>query len=81
MAVNKKTALVVDDEPDIVNIVKTMLEGEGYDVLCASDGLEVFGLLADRTSDILIIDRMTPEMNGMELTFRTPKRKSKRISQ
>ena len=81
MAVNKKTALVVDDEPDIVNIVKTMLEGEGYDVSCASDGLEVFGLLAERTPDILIIDRMTPGMNGMELTFRTPKRKSKRISQ
>lgn len=66
-AVKKKTALVVDDEQDIVSIVKTMLEGEGYEVLCASDGLEVFSLLAERTPDVLIIDRMMPGMNGMEV--------------
>ena len=63
----KKTVLVVDDEQDIVSIVKTMLEGEGYEVWCANDGLEVFGLLADRIPDILIIDRMMPGMNGMEV--------------
>lgn len=67
MALNKKIALVVDDEPDIVSIVKTMLEVEGYEVLCASDGLEVFGILADRTPDVLIIDRIMPGMNGMEV--------------
>jgi CheY-like chemotaxis protein len=67
MALNKKIALVVDDEPDIVSIVKTMLEVEGYEVLCASDGLEVFGILADRIPDVLIIDRMMPGMNGMEV--------------
>ena len=38
MALNKKIALVVDDEPDIVSIVKTMLEVEGYEVLCANAG-------------------------------------------
>ena len=69
-AVKKKTALVVDDEPDIVSIVKTMLEGEGYEVLCAGDGLEVFALLADRIPDVLIIDRMMPGMNGMEVISR-----------
>lgn len=67
MAVNKKTALVVDDEPDIVNIVKTILGGEGYDVLCAGDGLEVFPLLKERIPDVLIIDRMMPGMNGIEV--------------
>ncbi|TAJ96940.1 response regulator [bacterium] len=66
-AVKKKTALVVDDEPDIVSIVKTMLEGEGYEVLCAGDGLEVFPLLKERIPDVLIIDRMMPGMNGMEV--------------
>ena len=38
MAMKKRTALVVDDEPDIVHIVKTMLEAEGFEVLCANDG-------------------------------------------
>ena len=67
MATTKKTALVVDDEPDIVNIVKTMLEAQGYEVLCANDGIEVFGIVAERIPDILIIDRMMPGMNGLEV--------------
>lgn len=63
----KKTALVVDDEPDIVGIVKKMLEGEGFEVLCANDGLEVFALLRQRIPDVLIIDRMMPGMDGAEV--------------
>ena len=70
MPTTKKTALVVDDEPDIVNIVKTMLEGEGYEVLCANDGIEVFGIVAERIPDILIIDRIMPGMNGTEVISR-----------
>lgn len=66
----KKLLLVVDDEPDIVKILKTMLEGEGHEVMCGNDGLEVFGLLEQRTPDILIIDRMMPGMNGMEVIRR-----------
>lgn len=42
MAGTNKTALVVDDGPDIVGIVKKILEGEGFEVTGASDGLEVF---------------------------------------
>ena len=34
----KESALVVDDEPDVVYIVKTMLEAEGFEVLCANAG-------------------------------------------
>ncbi|MEK7378391.1 MAG: response regulator, partial [Candidatus Binatota bacterium] len=63
----KRSALVVDDEPDIVHIVKTMLEAEGFEVLCANDGSQVFGLVAQRIPDILIIDRMMPGMNGIEV--------------
>ncbi|MBI2988554.1 MAG: response regulator [Deltaproteobacteria bacterium] len=70
MAVTQRTALVVDDEPDIVRIVKTMLEGEGYEVWCANDGVEVFGFLDERIPDILIIDRMMPGMNGLEVIRR-----------
>ncbi|MEK7335031.1 MAG: response regulator, partial [Candidatus Binatota bacterium] len=67
MAMKKRSALVVDDEPDIVHIVKTMLETEGFEVLCANDGSQVFDLVAERIPDILIIDRMMPGMNGIEV--------------
>lgn len=66
----KRTALVVDDEPDIVGILKKMLEAEGYEVLCGNDGLEVFDLLKQRRPDILIIDRIMPGMGGMEVIAR-----------
>lgn len=70
MAGTTKTALVVDDEPDIVGIVKKILEAEGFEVLCANDGLEVFGLLKQRIPDLLIIDRMMPGMNGTDVVAR-----------
>ena len=65
MTATKKTILVVDDDPDIVNIVKTLLEGEGYGVLCAYDGLEVFTRLEEQIPDVLILDRIMPGMNGL----------------
>lgn len=70
MAGAKKTALIVDDEPDIVGIVKKILEGEGFEVTGAGDGLEVFPLLEKRLPDVLIIDRMMPGMNGLEVIRR-----------
>ena len=70
MAEAKKTALVVDDEPDIIGIVKTILEGEGFEVTGANDGLEVFPLLEKQIPDVLIIDRMMPGMNGLEVVRR-----------
>ena len=73
MAMKKRSALVVDDEPDIVHIVKTMLEAEGFEVLCASDGSQVFDLVAQRIPDILIIDRMMPGMNGIEVISKLKK--------
>lgn len=70
MVATRKTVLVVDDDPDIVDIVKKMLEGEGYDVLCAYDGLEVFTRLEERIPDVFIIDRIMPGMNGLEVISR-----------
>lgn len=70
MAEKKKRILVVDDEPDVVNIVKRILESDGHDVMCAYDGLEVFQRLQEQTPDIIVIDRMMPGMNGLEVVSR-----------
>ncbi|OGQ51433.1 MAG: hypothetical protein A3I10_03390 [Deltaproteobacteria bacterium RIFCSPLOWO2_02_FULL_57_26] len=63
----KKTIMVVDDNPDIVTIVKTILEGRGYRVQCAYSGLEVFTLLEEQRPDLIILDIMLPQMDGLEV--------------
>jgi two-component system alkaline phosphatase synthesis response regulator PhoP len=67
---NAKTIIVVDDNPDIVNIVKTILEGKGYNVMCAYSGAELFTKLKEKTPDLIILDIMMPEMDGLEVLTR-----------
>lgn len=66
----KKTIMVVDDNPDIVTIVKTILEGKGFEVLSASSGQELLNLLQSQTPDLIILDIMMPEMDGLEVLSR-----------
>ena len=65
-----KTIIVVDDNPDIVNIVKTILEGKGYSVMCAYSGAELFTKLKEKKPDLIILDIMMPEMDGLEVLTR-----------
>ena len=67
---NKKTIMVVDDNPDIITIVKTILEGKGYGVLSASSGPELLNMLKSQKPDLIILDIMMPEMDGLEVLTR-----------
>jgi CheY-like chemotaxis protein len=64
---NKKTIMVVDDNPDIITIIKTILEGKGYSVFSASSGPELLNLLKNQKPDLIILDIMMPEMDGLEV--------------
>ena len=66
----KKTIRVVDDNPDIITIVKTILEGRGYTVFSASSGPELLNMLPDHKPDLIILDIMMPEMDGLEVLTR-----------
>jgi DNA-binding response OmpR family regulator len=66
----EKTIIVVDDNPDIVNIVRTILEGKGYKVISAYSGAELFTRLKEETPDLIILDIMMPEMDGLEVLTR-----------
>ncbi len=66
----KKTIMVVDDNPDIITIVKTILEGRGYTVFSASSGPELLSMLPNQKPDLIILDIMMPEMDGLEVLTR-----------
>src|SRR5215212_11664993 len=59
--------LVVDDEPSIVDAVATALRYEGYDVLEATTGREALELVASSEPDLVVLDRMLPDIEGIEV--------------
>ncbi|MBK8706458.1 MAG: response regulator transcription factor [Saprospiraceae bacterium] len=59
--------LVVDDEPDILEILRYNLQKEGYEVLSASDGEEGLRVAEREHPDLIILDIMMPKMDGVEL--------------
>lgn len=59
--------LVVDDDVFQHKIVKKILEGENYRVLCAASGIEALGMMHQRLPDVILMDFVMPEMNGAEV--------------
>ncbi len=62
-----KRILVVDDEPDIRDILRILLEGEGFEVEEAENGREALEKIQKRPPDLVITDYVMPEMDGEEL--------------
>jgi two-component system, OmpR family, alkaline phosphatase synthesis response regulator PhoP len=60
--------LLVDDEPDILEIVGYNLSQEGYQILTASNGREAVNKAKKELPHLIIMDVMMPEMDGMEAT-------------
>ncbi len=63
---SKKRVLVVDDDPDFVDAVKSVIENGGYEVDVAYDGKEGLEQVAKSSPDAIILDVMMPVMNGHE---------------
>ena len=61
------TVLVVDDEFDILEALKGILELEGYRVLGASNGAQALSAMRQTTPDLVLADLMMPVMDGLEL--------------
>lgn len=66
----KETIIVVDDDPDLVDIAKAHLEAKGYDVLTAYSGAELFTCLKEQKPDLIVLDIMMPQMDGLEVLTR-----------
>jgi len=59
-----KKILVVDDEKDLLNLVKRILTREGFEVITASDGKEGLQKVYNEAPDLMILDINMPLMNG-----------------
>jgi len=60
----KKTILIVDDEPRYVRLVEINLQTEGYQVRTASNGQEAVEAVAADQPDLILLDVMMPDMDG-----------------
>lgn len=69
---NFETVMVVEDEEIVRELVCEVLEEQGYNVICASDGVEALGVAAafDGTIHLLVTDVIMPHMNGHELAVK-----------
>ncbi len=62
--------LVVDDDRDIVKAISILLEGDGYEVLKAYDGLQALDILSIREVRLVLIDVMMPKLDGLSAVMR-----------
>src|SRR3954463_1683648 len=62
-----KKILVVDDEKPIADILQFNLKKEGYEVVCAYDGNEALRKVEDFQPDLILLDIMLPQRDGMEV--------------
>ena len=64
---NQKTVLIVEDEKNIVDIVKFNLQREGYRTLEAYDGEDGLAQAVSASPDLILLDVMLPKMNGFDV--------------
>ncbi len=64
----KNKILVVDDDPDIVELIRLRLEYDGYGVIVAENGWEALGAFRAKRSDLIILDVMLPKENGYQVS-------------
>ncbi|MDR1251455.1 MAG: response regulator transcription factor [Treponema sp.] len=62
----KETVLIVDDEPKILELVKSYLIMNGYTALCAANGREGMKLFAEHQISLILLDLMLPDFSGEE---------------
>jgi DNA-binding response OmpR family regulator len=62
-----KKVLVVDDENDILDVIRIILEDEGYEVFTVDNGTEVLKEVANNTPDLILLDVMLCGMDGRDI--------------
>ncbi|MFT4416546.1 response regulator transcription factor [Fredinandcohnia humi] len=66
----KRSILIVDDQPEIAELLRLYLEKEDYYILEASDGQEAINMIPNNKIDLMLIDLMMPTIDGYQLIKR-----------
>ena len=64
---NKKNILVIEDEPDILEVIKFYLVKESYIVKNSNDGERGLALARDKKFDLILLDLMLPGIHGLDV--------------
>ncbi|HEY6737179.1 MAG TPA: response regulator [Candidatus Saccharimonadia bacterium] len=67
MSANKVKVAIIEDDIAIVQMYRTKFENEGYEVATAQDGVAGLELLTNFQPDIVLLDLMMPNMNGLDM--------------
>lgn len=67
LQVARKRVLVVDDDVKVAKVVQLYLSRDGYDVITAYDGLEALRLARESRPDLIVLDLMLPEVDGLQV--------------
>ncbi|OPL13737.1 MAG: ArsR family transcriptional regulator [delta proteobacterium ML8_D] len=67
---SNEKVFAIDDEEDILELLKFNLSREGFQVLCAGSGKQAVQLVRSEYPDLIILDLMLPDMDGLEITRR-----------
>lgn len=79
MAKRKKIILVIDDNEDIRNLLRLILENAGCTVLTAVDGADGLSQIRTATPDLILLDVLMPNMDGFEFLSQIRKDKDTKI--
>jgi len=75
---SNKKVLIVDDEPDTLELVKLVLESGGFETLLAASGTQALEQIERTRPDLVLLDIMMPDMDGWDV-FRKIKEKDPKI--
>ena len=65
---SRRRVMVVDDDPDALAMMETILSNEGYELIKVSNATEVGLRAAQMTPDLILLDYLMPEVNGFEVS-------------
>ncbi|MFP5501218.1 MAG: response regulator transcription factor [Candidatus Sericytochromatia bacterium] len=65
-----KRILIVEDEPDLVEVLSIIFRAYGYETEVAGDGVSALEAIAEKRPDLVLMDVMMPRMNGLEVCRR-----------
>jgi two-component system response regulator VicR len=67
MTTEAKRIVCIEDEPDMIELLRAILEGKGFEFIGADGGVEGLKVVRDKKPDLILLDLMMPDMDGWEV--------------